>query len=122
MPSEKPARSPVQTLEDIAENVSAIRSFIAGVDFNGFVADRRTLYAVTRALEIISEASRRLPDEIKERHPAIDWRGIAAVGNIYRHAYDGVDNSYVWDVIQNDLGALETAIISELQRLRESRG
>ena len=53
--------------------------------FGDFARDRKTVYAVARALEIISEASRRLPDELKTRHPEIDWPAVAAAGNIYRH-------------------------------------
>ena len=82
-----------------------------------YVRDRKTRYAVTRALEIISEASRRLPDGLKARHPAIDWPGIAAVGNIYRHAYDTVDETLVWHTIQYDLAPLRMVIVTELSRL-----
>ncbi|MGH7031725.1 MAG: HepT-like ribonuclease domain-containing protein, partial [Stellaceae bacterium] len=63
-------------------------SFAAGFDFDSFRDDPRTVYAVTRCLEIISEASRRLPDELKARHPAIAWKDMAGAGNIYRHDYE----------------------------------
>ncbi|HEY0524017.1 MAG TPA: HepT-like ribonuclease domain-containing protein [Stellaceae bacterium] len=53
--------------------------------YDRFVADLRTVYAVTRCLEIISEALRRLPDDLKARHPQIPWRDIAGAGNVYRH-------------------------------------
>ena len=59
------------------------------MDVAGFAADRETVYAVVRALEIVSEASRRLPPEIKSHHPEIDWVAVAAAGNVYRHEYDG---------------------------------
>ena len=58
-----------------------------------FAQDRKTVYAVVRALEIISEASRRLPTEITGRHAEIDWVAIAAAGNVYRHEYEAVDES-----------------------------
>jgi len=48
------------------------------VSFDDYAADDKTVYAVTRALEIIPEASRRIPDDIKTRHPDIDWQGMAA--------------------------------------------
>jgi len=54
-------------LRDIVDNVDAIAEFTAQMDFAAFVADRKTVYAVIRALEIVSEASRRLPAEIKDR-------------------------------------------------------
>jgi uncharacterized protein with HEPN domain len=68
-----------------------------------FRADPRTVYAVTRCLEIISEASRRLPDDLKARHPSIAWKNMAGAGNIYRHHYEDVAAQHVWDAVQIDL-------------------
>ena len=113
-----PSKNPTQRLTDILENIQAIVDFTAGMTFDYYVSDRKTVYAVTRALEIISEASRRLPDELKHRHRTIDWVGIAAVGNIYRHAYDVVDNTLVWYTIQHELTPLREAVEEELQRLK----
>src|SRR5271170_291667 len=87
MPSD---RAPAQRLDDILRNIDAAREFTQGMRFEDFVADLKTVYAVTRALEIVSEASRHLPAEMKARMVGINWRGIAAVGNVYRHAYDAV--------------------------------
>jgi uncharacterized protein with HEPN domain len=78
-----------------------------------FVADRKTVYAVVRALEIISEASRRLPAEWKARHAGVDWVSIAAAGNIYRHEYDGVDQKMIWHTITHDLEMLRTVAMGE---------
>src|SRR2546423_9118308 len=83
-----PSKSPTQRLPDILANIQAIADFIAGMIFDDYINDRKTVYAVTRALEIISEASRRLPDELKQRPPEIAWAGVAAAGNVYRHEYD----------------------------------
>jgi uncharacterized protein with HEPN domain len=79
-------------------------------------------YAVTRALEIVSEASRHLPDGLKHNQPAIPWRSIAAVGNLFPHQYDGVDDAFVWDVIIRDLDPLEAALRTELRKLESSGG
>jgi uncharacterized protein with HEPN domain len=103
-------------LREILDNIAAIALFTAGFDRDGFGADRKTVYAVVRALEIISEASRRLADEVKKRHPEIDWAAIAAAGNIYRHAYEGVDESLIWKTVQDDLSTLRFAAETELQR------
>ena len=86
-----PSKNPAQRLADIIENIDAIEAFAAGLDFAAFCADRKTVYAVVRALEIISEASRRLPSEIQQRAPEIDWAAVAAAGNMYRHEYDAVE-------------------------------
>jgi uncharacterized protein with HEPN domain len=66
------SKNPAQRLRDIIDNINAILAFAAGMTLEDFVSDRKTIYAVTRALEITSEASRRLPDELKRRHPDID--------------------------------------------------
>lgn len=58
--------------------------FAHGLDFEGLSGDLQALYAVIRSLEIVSEASRRLSDELKARHPEIPWRDMTAAGNFYR--------------------------------------
>ena len=78
-------------LAAIIENARLARGFTAGLSEEAFGADRRTFYAVTRCLEIISEACRRLSPAIRDRHPELPWRAIMGVGNIYRHDYDNVD-------------------------------
>jgi uncharacterized protein with HEPN domain len=65
-------------------------------------------------LEIISEASRRLPDEMKARHGNIPWRDIAAAGNVYRHEYDDVSPALVWESVQAALAPLRTATLIEV--------
>ncbi len=84
------------------------------MSYDDFHNDLRTTYAVTRCLEINSEASRRLPDEMKTRHPQIDWRGMAASGNIYRHQYEDVAARAVWDTLTLHLGPLQSVIVAEL--------
>ena len=78
------SKNPTQRLADIIDNVDAIDGFIAKLDLPAFRADRKTVYAVVRALEINTEASRRLPDDLLHRHPEIDWAAVAAAGNVYR--------------------------------------
>jgi len=85
-----PSKSPAQRLTDIVENIDVIR-----MDAGAFMRDRKTVYAVTRALETISEASRRLPDGFKANNPSIDWPAVAAAGNVYRHEYELVDDALI---------------------------
>jgi uncharacterized protein with HEPN domain len=106
----------VAALHDIARHIELAVQFTTGFDHEAFVADPRTFYAVTRCLEIISEASRRLPDELKARHPAIPWKDIAGAENIYRHDYEDVAEPQVWDTVQLDLPPLRAAIAQELQQ------
>jgi uncharacterized protein with HEPN domain len=83
------------SLSDIIFNIDLANSFAQGFDYERFLADTRTFYAITRCLEIISEASRRLSAETKARHPDIPWRKMSASGNIYRHDYEEVAHRLV---------------------------
>jgi uncharacterized protein with HEPN domain len=87
----------IVALRDIAYHMDLNHHPTAGVDLATFRGDLRTLYAVTRCLEIISEASRRLLDETKARHPSIACKNMAGAGNIYRHCYEDVAATQVWD-------------------------
>jgi uncharacterized protein with HEPN domain len=113
-----PSHNPTQRLTDILDNIHAIADFTAGMTFENYTSDRKTMYAVTRALEIISEASRRFPDALKQRHPEIAWAGVAAAGNVYRHEYDNVDATLIGYTIQRELAPLRQAVVEELHRLR----
>src|SRR5258706_1019720 len=76
-----PSKSPDTALRDILHHIDLAAHFAAGLDYERFQQDMRTVYAVTRCLEIISEASRRLPEAMKSRHPSIAWRDMAGAGN-----------------------------------------
>jgi uncharacterized protein with HEPN domain len=103
-----------RALRDIEYHIDLAASFATGFDYDSFRADLRTLYAVIRCLEIISEASRRLPDDLKVRHPIIAWKDMAGAGNIYRHDYEDVAASYVWNTLRNHLPPLRRVIELEL--------
>ena len=107
-------------LRDIAHHLELASGFVAEMSFEAFRDDLRTFYAVTRCLEIISEASRRLPDELKARHPAIAWREMAGAGNVYRHDYEDVAASFVWATVQNHLPPLRAVIADELSQREKS--
>ncbi len=110
MPSERPG----QWLADIADNIRLIEDFTSGMDLAGFRQDARSRYAVLHALLSISEAARRLPDDLKGRHPKIPWRDIADSTNVYRHQYHSLDPEMVWKTLKKSLPALKKAIVKEL--------
>lgn len=105
-----------EALLDIRDNIEFARGFIEGLDLAAFEADRRTLYAVMRCLEIISEASRRLSPEVKARLAHIPWRAIADLGNAYRHAYHGLRPEAVWLTARESLPPLLAAVEAEIAR------
>jgi uncharacterized protein with HEPN domain len=111
------SKRPDAALLDIRHHIALISQFVADFDYSAFEADVRTVYAVIRCLEIISEASRHLPDELKMRHANIAWKNMAGAGNVYRHDYEEVATRFVWVTIQRDLPSLSIAIEDELTRL-----
>lgn len=101
-------------LRDIGHYATTALGYVNGITFEQFKADERTFLAASRCLEIISEASRRLPAEFKARHPHIAWNRMAAAGNIYRHEYDVVETELVWETVQKALPPLRAIIDIEL--------
>jgi uncharacterized protein with HEPN domain len=108
-----------QALFDIRDNGELAREFVAGLSFEEFERDRRTFFAATRALEIISEAARRLPSELRERHSHLPWRAIMGVGNVYRHNYETVAEEQIWRTIRDGVPALLAAVAEEIGRLKD---
>jgi uncharacterized protein with HEPN domain len=101
-------------LHDMQYHIDLATEFVAGLSYEAFRDDTRTLYAVTRCLEIISEASRRVPAELKKRYPSIAWKHIAGAGNIYRHDYEDVSAKLIWDTVQLALSPLRDVVGREL--------
>ncbi len=100
------ASSLAPRLTDILEAIGHIRSEMAGVTIDAFEADWRKRWLVERGVEIISEASRHLSDELKARHPQIPWPKVAGIGNILRHEYEGVAPPVMWKLAQEDLDSI----------------
>jgi uncharacterized protein with HEPN domain len=115
-----PSKSSSNALRDILYHIDMAAQFVTGLDYPHFRDDLRTVYAVTRCLEIISEASRRLPETIKARHPSIAWRDMAGAGNVYRHDYEDVAARYVWYTVTKHLPPLRMVVAEELRKLGES--
>ena len=101
-------------LEDILEAIQLIQKFVKGMELADFQNDSKTQYAVVHALLIISEASRRLSDAVKNHHPDIPWRDVANSGNIYRHEYHNINDRMIWKTVTDRLPPLKQAIKKEL--------
>lgn len=101
-------------LIDILDNIALAEQFLQNQTFEVFRDDIMRVYAVIRCLEIISEASRRLTDALKDRHPDIAWRDMAGAGNVYRHDYEDVAAQDVWDTVKDALPPLRAVIEQEL--------
>jgi uncharacterized protein with HEPN domain len=104
-------KDPAIYVRHILEAIANIESDIAGYDFEKFRMDRRTRQLVERNLEILSEASRRLPIEYKDREAQISWRAIAGIGNVLRHDYHQTYPTVLWDTCTKDLKPLKDAVL-----------
>jgi len=108
-----PSEKRLQQFEDILDNIERIERFTAGLD-----ADGLAFYAVLHALLIISEAARRLGSEAERLAPDQPWPSIRALGNVLRHAYDGVDPKIIWKIVDDDLDGLKRAVERALASLQ----
>lgn len=113
MPS-KDERSP---LRDILSAIAAVQSWIKGRTYNDYVRDHMFRAAIERQVEIVSEASRRISNDLRATRPDIPWRDVATVGNALRHKYDGISDPEIWSIVTLDFPALEVAVKAMLRSL-----
>jgi uncharacterized protein with HEPN domain len=114
-------RDPRIILEQMLEAIADIEQITAGRSFDAYVADRTCRRAVERCIEIVSEASRRVPQNLKASHPTIPWQKIAGIGNVLRHDYDVVNDATVWHAAKVDLLPLKAAVQALLREIEEER-
>jgi len=114
-------RSPIPHLTDIIESIERVRSVLDGVSLEGFENDWQRRWLVERGVEIVSEASRRLADDLKARHPEIPWQKVAGIGNVLRHDYETIAAPVMWKLAQVDLPILESACQTELAAAKNSQ-
>ena len=93
-------------IEDIIRSAELIIDFTKDVDFASFSKDLKTRYAVIRCFEVMGEAAKRIPDEIRNKYPAIPWKIISAMRDRLIHGYDVVDDSVLWKTVVIDLPEL----------------
>lgn len=114
-----PSDRSLAALCDIRDSILFAMEWTIDATEESLAADTRTLYAVVRCLEIISEAARRLDDGVRARHPGQPWRNIMGSGNIYRHDYDDVASRFVFATVRDHLPGLLTVVEGEIERLAE---
>lgn len=97
-------------LQDILEASHAAQEFVDDTTFEGFSEDKKTVFAVIRALEIIGEATKRLPGVIREQHPDVPWREMAGMRDKLLHDYVTVDLRIVWRTVTEEIPVVEESI------------
>lgn len=103
-------RDPLVYIEDIQEAIRKIKTYTQGYDQKAFLKDTKTIDAVIRNLEIIGEAIKKVPENIRQKYNHVEWQKIAGLRDILIHEYFGVDSEIIWDIIQSKLTDLETTI------------
>jgi uncharacterized protein with HEPN domain len=109
----------VDYIEDIIKAMNDVLSFVKDMDYVVFIEDNRTTYAVIRALEIIGEATKKVPPSIKDEYSQIPWKKMAGMRDKLIHEYFGVDLKRVWNTVNNDFPAIKPLFEKILEENRE---
>jgi uncharacterized protein with HEPN domain len=117
----KKKRTYIDYLRDIVDYASKAERFVQGIDFERFQSSEEKWFAAVRALEVIGEAAKNIPKDIKEKHSEIPWKEIAGMRDKVVHGYFGVDLEVVWRTIHEDLPPLRAAIVRVLSELEATK-
>lgn len=98
------------SLEDILDAITDMTRFLTDRSFDEYQRDKLLRLAIERCVEIISEASRHIPPDMKARHAAVPWQNVADIGNVLRHAYQSVDPQIMWEVATRHVAVLRDAV------------
>jgi uncharacterized protein with HEPN domain len=102
-------------LQDILDAIDDTGAFTEGMSFEVFVGDRKTVNAVLRSLEVLGEAAKHIPEELRAQEPGVPWKHMAGMRDKLIHEYFGVDASIVWAAIKDELPSLRAKIDRLLQ-------
>ncbi|GIK57001.1 MAG: DUF86 domain-containing protein [Chloroflexi bacterium] len=101
-------------IDDILDAMQKAEMLVAEISVAEFEADFRINFAVMRALEIIGEATRHVPETVRDQYPDIPWKGMAGMRDRIIHGYDDVDLTIVWNVVQNDIPRIKPFLLQLL--------
>ncbi len=104
-------------MEDILGAIDEVSDFTSGMAFGEFAQDRKTINAVLRSLEVLGEAAKGIPDDVRQYAPDVPWKRMAGMRDKLIHQYFGVDLRIVWEVVQEELPPLRPKIEGLLKRL-----
>jgi len=97
-------------LDDILDATRKITVYTGGLSKAAFLEDEKTLDTGVRNLEVIGEAVKKLPENLRAKHSAVEWKKIAGLRDILIHEYFGLDAEIVWDIVQNKVPALDREV------------
>jgi uncharacterized protein with HEPN domain len=106
-------------LQDILDAMDETSMFTDGMSFKTFAQDRKTINAVVRSLEVLGEAAKRIPEDLRAQAPDVPWKRMAGMRDKLIHEYFGVDLSIVWAVINDELPPFRPEIERLLRKLEK---
>ena len=106
-------------MQDSIDSIRDIESFSKGMTFEEFKADRKTINAVVRSVEVIGEASKKIPESVTARYPGVPWKRVAGMRDKLIHEYFGIDLEILWKVAKEDIKGIRPHI---RRILRETKG
>jgi len=115
----KSKRMHIEFLQDIADNLEKAERFVDGMDFEDFLKDEKTRYSVICALEIVGEASKKVPFPVRQRNPQVPWKDMAGMRDRLVHGYFGVDNEIVWKTVREFAPEIRLKMKYIIERERE---
>jgi uncharacterized protein with HEPN domain len=108
-------------LQDILEAIGAVERFLAGVNFEEFAQNEEKIFAVEKAMEIIGEAVKNLPDSLRSQYPEIPWKNIAGMRDKLVHEYWGTDVNILWRTAQQRVPELKGQVSRIREELRKDK-
>jgi len=108
-------------IKDILENMKRADRFVEGMNYQDFVKDKKTSFAVIRCIEIMGEAAKHVPEEIRQKYPQVPWKDIAGMRDKVIHEYFGVNLKRVWLVLKEDIPRIKPRIKHVLDELKTGK-
>ena len=106
-------------IEDIVESMNRIEQYLSGMSHQDFLSNQMVIDAVIRNIEIIGEAARNIPEDIRNAYPAIPWKRIIGLRNIAIHAYFGIDLDILWKILTESIPEAKIEILRSLETIDE---
>lgn len=115
-------REIIDYIQDILEAMANAVKFIEGMSYDEFVKDTKTIYAVLRAIEVIGEATKNIPDDVRKKYPKVQWKDMAGMRDKVIHEYFGVKIERVWLTVKDDIPRIKPSfqkMLGELEKGEE---
>lgn len=115
-------REVIDFLEDTLNAMVKAELFIADMTYEEFLKDEKSIFAVIRAIEVIGEALKHVPPELRQKFSDIPWRDITGMRDILIHEYFGVDLETVWETVKTDIPSIKPLIVELLNNIKTKQG